>query len=48
MTFWTVVYLIAFICVTPFLFAAIILSIYTLTDEVDAPVEEDNWDSLDW
>lgn len=48
MSIWTILYLIVFICVTPFIFAAIILSLYIINDEIDAPVEEDNWDSLDW
>lgn len=48
MTIWTILYLIVFIFIAPFVLAGIILSIFTLTDEPDAPSEEDEWDSLDW
>jgi hypothetical protein len=47
MSAWTIIYLILFICVTPFVFASLILAIFTLTDEIDTPTELDE-DLLDW
>jgi hypothetical protein len=47
MNIWTILYVIFFICVTPFVFAAVLILIFNIFDINDSPDREE-WENIDW